>query len=278
MASKLLDNPKALLNITRRITLEAGEVALSHFDETGYRGATLKSDGSPVTAADHETEALIEEALLKLFPDVPVVGEEAVSLGKLPDLKNAPFFWLIDPIDGTREFVAGSPDFTVNIALIKEGKPLIGVVYAPALGELYAGLNTPEEKLAVRWLEETDKEKEIHVRRPPREGLHVITGRRSKNGEKLDHFLEGFKVAKTTRRGSSIKFCMIACGKADLYPQFGQTCQWDTAAGHAVLAGAGGDLTNMQGVPFTYTADDLDFCNLEFVASGFEWFSADEAE
>jgi 3'(2'), 5'-bisphosphate nucleotidase len=271
MASKLLDNPKALLNIARRIALEAGAIALSHFDEAGYQGADRKSDGSPVTIADHETEACIEEALLKLLPEIPVVGEEAVALGKLPDLTTSPFFWLVDPIDGTKEFVAGSPDFTVNIALIKDGEPLLGVVYAPALGELYAGLNSLEEKLAVRWMEDTDKEKEIRTRTPLKEGLHVITGRRTKNGERLDRFLEDFKVAKTTRRGSSIKLCMVACGKADLYPQFGQTCQWDTAAGHAVLAGAGGVLTDITGKPITYSANDLSFCNLEFIAAGFEW-------
>lgn len=273
LQSKLLENPRALLNISRRIALEAGAIALSHFDEAGYRGAEQKSDGSPVTIADHEAEACIEAALLKTLPGVPIVGEEAVAQGRLPDLQASPFFWLVDPIDGTKEFIAGSPDFTVNIALIKEGEPLLGVVYAPALGELYAGLNTPDEKFALRWMEQTDKEKDIHARPPPREGLHVVTGRRSKNGERLDHFLQGFKVAKTTRRGSSIKLCMVASGKADLYPQFGQTCQWDTAAGHAVLAGAGGMLTDISGKPITYSANDLTFCNLEFVAAGFDWLA-----
>lgn len=272
MSSRLLENPKALLNIIRRIALEAGGIALSHFDEAGYRGADKKSDGSPVTRADHETEVFIEDALLKLLPEVPVVGEEAIALGKLPDLKTASHYWLVDPIDGTKEFVAGSPDFTVNIALVTNGAPLLGIVYAPALGELYAGLNTEEEKLAVRWLEETGKEKEIRTRRPPKEGLHVITGRRRKNGERIDRFLEGFKVAKITRRGSSIKLCMLAAGKADLYPQFGQTCQWDTAAGHAVLSAAGGTLTDTKGTPISYSPESLDFCNLEFVAAGFEWF------
>jgi 3'(2'), 5'-bisphosphate nucleotidase len=274
MSSKLLDNPKALLNITRRIALEAGSIALSHFDETGYRGATQKNDGSPVTQADRDTEAFIEEALLKTLPDTPVIGEEAAALGTLPGIQgDSSCFWLVDPIDGTKEFIAGSPDFTVNIALVKNGIPLIGVVYAPALGELYAGLNTPEEKLAVRWLEESNKEKEIRARRPPKEGLHVITGRRNKNTDQIEAFLSNFKVAKTTRRGSSIKFCMLACGKADLYPQFGQTCQWDTAAGHAVLAAAGGFVTDTSGNDLLYHAHDITFCNLEFIAAGFEWFS-----
>lgn len=275
MSSKLLDNPKALMNIARRIAFEAGAIALSHFDETGYRGANMKEDGSPVTIADHETEAFIEKALADILPGIPMVGEEAMAAGKLPDLTQSPFFWLVDPIDGTKEFIAGSPDFTVNIALIKNGVPIVGVVYAPALGELYAGLNTPEEKLAFRWLEETGTEKDIRSRRPPKEGLHVITGKRNKNGEKIDTFLQRFKVAKTTRRGSSIKLCMVACGKADLHPQFGQTCQWDTAAGHAVLAGAGGVMTDLDGREVTYSADDITFCNLEFVAAGFEWFTTE---
>ena len=273
MSSKLLETPRALLNVTRRIAIEAGAIALSHFDDTGYVGAEHKEDGSPVTVADRETEEFIERALHETLPTIPVIGEEAASSGTLPDAADGDF-WLVDPIDGTKEFVAGSPDFTVNIALIRNGIPIIGVVYAPALGELYAGLNTENDKLAVRWLEETDKEKEIRVRRPEAAGLHVITGRRHKIGPKLESFLTDFKVAKLTQRGSSIKLCMIACGKADLYPQFGQTCQWDTAAGHAVLSAAGGCLTHLDGKSLGYGLSDVTFCNLEFVAAGFEWFEA----
>lgn len=263
-SDKLLHHPEALCNRVRRIALEAGALTLEHFDESGYKGADAKADGSPVTIADREAEALIENALKDIFPDIPIVGEEAVAGGYRPDLSAQEYFWLVDPLDGTKEFISGSGEYTVNIALIKNGVPILGVVYAPAKGELYAGAG---EGTAIRWSEDSDKERSIYVRRPPKEGLTVVASRSHGDDEKLQKFLEGLKVSKVLKRGSSLKLCAIAAGKADIYPRFGPTSEWDIAAGHAVLIAAGGTVTGLDGAPLTYGGADPDFLNPEFIAS-----------
>jgi len=247
----------------KRIALEAGEVTLEYFDEAGYEGADAKGDGSPVTEADRAAEAVIEKALAELTPGVPMVGEEAVEQGRIPDLSAAEYFWLVDPLDGTKEFISGSGDYTVNIALIRKGVPVLGVVYAPVNGELYAGHGPGT---AVRFLEESGKEKSIHVRRPPAEGLTVVASASHGNAEKLDAFLKDYKVAKVLKRGSSLKICAVAAGKADLYPRLGPTCEWDTAAGDAVLRAAGGIVADLKGGDFVYGKSDRKFLNGEFVA------------
>lgn len=263
MSRVLLENPGALCNMLKRIAREAGDVTLDYFDESGYQGADAKGDGSPVTAADTAAEAVIEKALADILPDVPMVGEEASEEGRIPDLSQTDWFWLVDPLDGTKEFISGSGDYTVNIALIHKGVPVIGVVYAPVKGELYAGHGPGT---AVKYNEESDKEKAIHVRRPPEEGLTVVASRNHGNADKLDKFLEGYKIAKVLKRGSSLKICAIAAGKADLYPRFGPTCEWDTAAGDAVLRAAGGMITDLNGALFSYGHSGRKFLNTEFIA------------
>jgi len=267
--SKILEHPKALCNQIRRVALEAGELTLDYFDETGFDGADAKADGSPVTLADQKAEELIEKALKEITPDVPIVGEEAVSEGARPDLSSATYFWLVDPLDGTKEFISGNGDYTVNIALIKDGVPVLGVVYAPTKGELYAGHG---QGTALRWLEDSDSEKEIHVRTPPKEGVTVVASRSHENNEKLDEFLSQYKVNKLIKRGSSLKICAIAAGKADLYPRFGPTCEWDTAAGHAVLMSAGGRVVDTEGNFLRYGGADPGFLNPEFIAASFDPF------
>lgn len=249
--------------MVRRIALEAGELTLEYFDEGGYQGAETKGDGSPVTLADQKAEELIETALKKLTPEILIVGEEAAAAGYRPDLSNEEYFWLVDPLDGTKEFISGSGDYTVNIALIHKGVPVLGVVYAPVPGELYAAHG---EGTAIRWMEDTEKEKEISVRRPPEEGLVIVSSKSYGSGEKLDAFLAGYKVQKVIKRGSSLKICAVAAGKADMYPRFGLTCEWDTAAGHAVLLGAGGVLVDIEGKSLKYGGADPKFLNPEFIA------------
>lgn len=261
--NRLLEHPAALCNILKRIAREAGELTLNYFDESGYQGADAKGDGSPVTVADKAAEDVIEKALKETTPEVPMVGEEATSDGRIPDLSGAAYFWLVDPLDGTKEFISGSGDYTVNIALIHKGQPVIGVVYAPVKGELYAGHGPGT---AVRYLEDSDKEKSIHVRKPPEEGFTVVASAHHANQEKLDAFLENYKVAKLLKRGSSLKICSVAAGKADLYPRFGPTCEWDIAAGDAVLRSAGGIVTDLRGNPFSYGFAERKFLNPEFVA------------
>lgn len=264
-ALKLLAHPLALCNIVRRIAIGAGDITLQYFDETGMAASQvqLKPDGSPVTRADIEAEAYIIAELQKILPDVPVVGEEAFGRGESPSLTGHDYFFLIDALDGTRQFKDGDPHYTVNIALIHQGVPVMGIVYAPARGELYAACGSGT---AVRWLAENDNEKSIKVRRPPHGGLTVIASKDHGSGQRMDDFLTGHKVAKRISMGSSLKLCFIAAGKADVYPRFGETSEWDTAAGDAILRAAGGIITDIQGQPLVYGKPDGKFRNPEFIA------------
>lgn len=260
--------------MARRIAVEAGNITLDYYDDAGYSGADIKGDGSPVTIADQKAEAYIEAALKNILPDVVMVGEESVDAHGFPDLAGQDYFWLVDPLDGTKEFISGGGEYTVNIALIYKGEPVMGVVYAPVPGDLYAGYINPDgEGEAIFWREDTDHEKQIHVRKSPNKGIIAVASKNHGDTGKLDSFLEGFKVEKLIKRGSSLKICTIAAGKADLYPRFGPTSEWDTAAGHAVLKAAGGDITDLQGKTLSYGGADPKFLNPEFVAAGFDWFS-----
>lgn len=261
--SKILNYLPALCNQVRRVALEAGEITLDFFDDAGYQGADAKADGSPVTLADQKAEEFIEKALKEITPEVLIVGEEAASEGYRPDLSNEEYFWLVDPLDGTKEFISGSGDYTVNIALIKNGVPVLGVVYAPVPGELYAAHG---EGTAIRYMDDTEKERSISVREAPEDGLTIVSSKSHGSGEVLDQFLSHYMVKKQIKRGSSLKICSVAAGKADMYPRFGPTCEWDTAAGHAVLLGAGGHLTDIDGNELTYGGADPKFLNPEFIA------------
>lgn len=261
--SRLLEHRAALCNIVRRVAVEAGDITLNYFDESGFSGASAKEDGSPVTIADHEAEAFIEKALKETLPEVPFIGEEAVARGVCPEAVDAEYFWLVDALDGTRQFVEGNEEFTVNIALIHKGHPVMGVVYAPVLGELYAA---HDQGPAIRWNEETGKDKEIRVRQPVRQGLTVIVSRHGGATPAIEGYLSSYKVEKIIKRGSSLKMCAIAAGKADIYPRFGETHEWDTAAAHAVLLGAGGVVVDMNGQPLAYGGKRKNYLNPEFVA------------
>lgn len=277
LSSKLLASLPALCNIVRRIALEAGEITLDYFDGGAKADLSIdqKSDGSPVTLADRETEAFIVAKLQELTPDVPVVGEEMVAAGHMPDISGARYFWLVDALDGTKEFIAGNEDFTVNIALIEHGKPVMGVVYLPATGILYAG---HEAGSAIKWNDDARSEKPVSVRKPPADGLIVMCSRHHNDEARLDAFLADFKIKRRIARGSSMKICAIAEGKADLYPRLGPTCEWDIAAAHAVLNAAGGVLTGLDGEEFTYGHAERAMLNPEFVAASVNWFESDEEE
>jgi len=271
---KLLNNPAALCNMMRRIALSAGEIILDYYDRLELLSVESKSNDTPVTQADREAELFIKEELKALCPSVPMIGEETVSLGQADILSEGDdYFWLVDPLDGTKNFIQGGEEFTVNIALIKDGVPVIGVVYAPVKGELYAASHGEEP---VRWTDETEKDKPFSVRPIPMQGLVVISNRMGSGVPELERFLEQFKVQKMVRRASSLKICAVASGKADLYPRFGPTCEWDTAAGDAILRAAGGYLTDMQGQPLTYGRAEDGWLNPEFVASSFPWFEAED--
>tara|TARA_B100001179_G_scaffold226743_1_gene208241 strand:- start:108 stop:938 length:831 start_codon:yes stop_codon:yes gene_type:complete len=261
-SDRLLSYPKALCEQVKRLAIEAGDLTLDYFDEGGI-DSQQKEDGSPVTLADQHAEKVIIKGLSDITPSVPVVGEESMAAGKKTDLSVSDYFWLVDPLDGTKEFISGSGDFTVNIALIFEGKPFLGVVYAPYHGLLYAGYG---EGTATKWLEDTDVEKKIQTRRAPVEGLTVVASKSHGKGEKLDEFLSGYKVKKLLKKGSSLKICAVAAGKADIYPRFGPTCEWDTAAADAILRSAGGLMTDTEGNALTYGGSRDGFLNPEFIA------------
>jgi 3'(2'), 5'-bisphosphate nucleotidase len=277
MSEKLLTSRKALMNMVRRIAIEAGNITLRHFDDAGYHGADAKADGSPVTVADREAEAYIEEELKKILPSILMVGEETALKRARPDLSLHDYFWLVDPLDGTMEFISGSGEYTVNIALIHKRRPVMGVIYAPVPGELYAGYINPDGEMgAMIWKEDSGVEKPISVRPPPARGLSVVASKNHGNPKKLEDFLSGYKIDKVVKRGSSLKICAIAAGKADLYARFGLTCEWDTAAGHAILRAAGGDIRKTDGSELNYGGDDPRFLNPEFIASGFDWADISE--
>lgn len=218
-----------------------------------------KDDQSPVTEADENAEAIILEGLTRLTPDIPVVSEEAAAAGLTPAFGRR--FWLVDPLDGTREFIKRNDEFTVNIGLIDDGVPVFGVVHAPALGELYWG--------GRGWgahLEKDGSSQTICARATPPEGATIVASRSHRDDASLTHYLEGVKVAQMINAGSSLKLCLVARGVADQYPRFGTTMEWDIAAGHAVLAAAGGSVQGIDGSPFRYGKADLR--NTHFVARG----------
>lgn len=250
----------ALLPAVRTAAEQASAAILRHY-EAGAE-ATQKADGSPVTAADNDADAIILAALRTLTPTIPVVTEEEVAAGRIPDI-SAGTFWLVDPLDGTKEFIKRNGEFTVNIALIQGGEPALGVVMLPVDGTIYAasGLGT-----AVRGGKgQTDEP--IQVRAVPAVGLTVLTSRSHADDAALEEFLTGRRVANRVAAGSSLKFCRVAEGVGDVYPRLGPTCEWDIAAGHAVLIGAGGSLTLMDGEPFPYGKAPT-FRNPHFVAWG----------
>lgn len=247
----------ALLERLLPIVHAAGELIMKIYgSDFSVRG---KADQSPVTEADERAEALILPALAALLPDTPIVAEEAAAAGTIPNIGAR--FWLVDPLDGTKEFISRNGEFTVNIALIENGQPTVGVVLAPALGRLFAG--------AVghgAFVEDADGRRPIAVRNVPAEGLTVVASRSHGDATALDAFLAGRKVAELRGAGSSLKICLVAAGEADLYPRLGRTMEWDIAAGHAVLTAAGGRLTRTDNTALSYGKPD--FANPHFVAAG----------
>ncbi len=237
-----------LVDRVRDIALRAG-ARIMRIRDGGFE-VEAKEDRSPVTEADRQAEDLILTALAdevsgKLTGDFPVVAEESAAAGRLPEVAGTPF-WLIDPLDGTKEFVKRGGEFTVNIALVDDRVPVLGVVYAPVVGRLFWG-----GPLGAFTSETGGPTRPIATRDVPEEGYSVV-GSRSHRSEKDDRFLSDFKVARLTPAGSSMKFCRVAAGEADLYPRMGRTMEWDTGAGHAVVVAAGGRVTTPGGAPFLY--------------------------
>ena len=286
----MLPDPADLVNALRDVALRAGREILAVYasDFTVHD----KADASPVTEADTRAERVILEGLGECAPGVAVVAEESFAAGDVPEIGGEPFF-LVDPLDGTREFIGRNGEFTVNVALIEGGAPTVGVVHLPALDETFwtagdgvawrtrgdggagraggtgaatgfggaagdAGIVVPAGTGT------TGTAERIACRRPG-DGLVVIASR-SHRGPEIDAWLQRFEVAGIVNAGSSLKFCRIAEGAADLYPRLGRTMEWDVAAGHAIVNAAGGSVETMDGAPLTYGKPGFD--NPHFVARG----------
>ena len=246
--------------------LEAGAIVM------GVRRAGMtveqKPDHSPVTEADRAAEAAILKHLARLAPAVPVIAEEACAAGHLPDVARE--FFLIDPLDGTKEYVRGGDDFTVNIGLIRDHAPAVGVVFAPALNRLHVGVAGKGAWSAEVVAGRLGPRRAIRVRPAPA-AIDVVASKSHRTPE-TDAFIARYQVGELVSAGSSLKFCLVAEGRADLYPRLGTTMQWDTAAGDAVLRAAGGRTLTLDGVALPYGpsgAVGVDaFRNPWFVATG----------
>jgi 3'(2'), 5'-bisphosphate nucleotidase len=255
----------AMLAVFEKLALAAGR-RIMEIRAVGV-AAELKPDSSPVTEADRAAEAIILEGLRHSFPGIPCVAEEECAGGRTPGDLGAAFF-LVDPLDGTKEFVGGNTDFTVNIALVRSGAPELGVVFAPATGRMFSGRPGSAEEISVGQDFTIASRHAIAVRRdnnPP-----LIVASRSHRTAETNAYISRFEGAETVSVGSSLKFCLLASGKADLYPRFGRTMEWDTAAGDAVLRAAGGLTFTLDGNPLTYgkrnQTEDVDFANPWFIA------------
>jgi 3'(2'), 5'-bisphosphate nucleotidase len=221
----------------------------------------LKPDGSPCTDADLAAEAVILQELARLYPGTPVIAEESGMLGE-PDGA----FFLVDPLDGTRDFIAGAAQYTVNIALIEGNAPVAGAIYAPGLARLWIGGKTARTATAAPEGDVSDWQ-ECQTRPAPVDGLVALASLRH-GDPSTEAFLAGLSIAERRSASSSLKFCLIAQGEADIYPRFGPTMEWDTAAGDAILRAAGGVVTNPDGTPFAYGKKQSGFVNGAFVAWG----------
>jgi 3'(2'), 5'-bisphosphate nucleotidase len=232
----------ALLALAVRLAEQAGAAILA----VRARGFAVeqKDDHSPVTEADRAAEAIIV-AGLRAATQLPVIAEEEVAAGRIT--VPAPAFWLVDPLDGTREFAGGKDEFVVNIGLVRDGRMALGVVAIPALEEMFTGIVG-----AGAWKRDRSGEAAIHTRAPPEDGLTVVASRLHGDTARLEQFLAGRRVARTLNYGSALKFCRLAEGVADLYPRFGRTMEWDTAAPQAVLQAAGGRVVTLDGAPLRY--------------------------
>jgi len=227
------DRDSVLLKEMECLAIEAGAKAMTIY--AGNFVIDAKADTSPVTQADRLGEAIIVAGLKAAAPAIPILAEEAASVGAIPDL--GPEFFLVDPLDGTKEFITKTGEFTVNIALVRNGEAVLGVVYAPAMSKLYLGVKGRGSFL--RTVGAGAEPRPIRARTAPKDGLVAVASRSHRSPE-TDEFLSTLKISDFAAAGSSLKFCLIAEGLADVYPRLGRTMEWDTGAGQAVLEAAGG--------------------------------------
>lgn len=261
-------NHLELANALLPSVLQAARIEM-HYYETGV-AIERKADTSPVTAADREAEAVLLDGLWHAASGVPVVAEESASMGNLPQPGSQ--FFLVDPLDGTREFTNKCGEFTINVGLVVNCRPVFGLIYAPVPERLFVTigpteaveLRLPRSAVPPRSLRDCTL-RPLRTRTPDTEALIVLESRSHRSAE-TDQFLEGYRIAAEKRAGSSLKFCLIAAGEADMYPRIGPTKEWDTAAGQAILEAAGGQVTLITGEPLGYGKAGAQYLNPHFVA------------
>ena len=249
---------RALLEAARLAARQAADIILKVY-ATSF-DVRHKADKSPVTLADEEAERLIIAALKKAAPDIPVIAEEQAAAKGLSKIV-PPRFWLVDPLDGTKGFVAREDEFTVNIGLVENNRPVLGVVGVPTRGLIYAASGPGT---ATRQRGESAPEP-ISARLPPARPV-VVTSRTNGPSRRIDAYLAQLPGAKRRALGSAVKFCLLAEGTADHYPRYGETHEWDTAAGQAILEAAGGSVVTLDGAPFLYGKPG--YLNPGFIARG----------
>lgn len=253
-------HPSSMIDDVIRIADEASAKVLQIY-QSDFK-VSYKEDESPITAADVASHEIIAKGLQALSPDIPILSEEAAQ-APWAERKHWQRFWLIDPIDGTKEFTQRTGEFTVNIALIENGEPVMGVVTAPALNEAFWGING----------EGANKRDQAGQTRPirvvePQSTRRVVASKNHLNADTRT-FIDGLGEHTTIQAGSSLKFCRVAEGEADIYPRMGPTSEWDTAAAHAVLLAAGGNVAKVDGGPLRYGKEDV--LNPYFIAAG-NWY------
>jgi 3'(2'), 5'-bisphosphate nucleotidase len=246
---------RQLLEDIKVAAAEAGEAILK-IVEGGFE-VESKADQSPVTIADRAAELIILAALAKAAPGVPVIAEEEVAAGRIPEFDDC--YFLVDPLDGTKEFIRGGDDYTVNIGLISSGTPLLGVVFAPARGSVYGGLVGQGA-----WIEDSGGRRPIRTR-DRGQAITAVASKSHFNQPTADYLGQAVGECDYVGIGSSLKFCIVAEGQADIYPRLSPTSEWDTAAGHAVLLAAGGSVDGPDGNPLSY--GKRAFINRGFVAT-----------
>lgn len=267
LPDKELPMASRLLSPLRDIAHAAGRAIMDVY--AGDFAVMDKADESPLTAADLAAHRIISDGLRDLTPDIPVLSEESA---KIPweERRRWESYWLVDPLDGTKEFIKKNGEFTVNIALIREHRPVVGVVHAPALDMTYLGC----EGVGAYRQRDGGEAEPIRVAEPGDRPLRVVASR-SHRGDRLGAFLDRLAEHEVVSIGSSLKFCLVAAGDADLYPRLGPTCEWDTAAGHCVAAAAGASVLAVDGEPLRYNTKDS-YLNPHFIVladAGFDWQS-----
>lgn len=266
---------QAEVTAVQELAQRAGQQILTVYDSDDF-DIEAKGDGSPLTRADRFAHETIVAGLRQLTPDIPILSEESEGV-TYETRKEWSTFWLVDPLDGTKEFIKRNGEFTVNIALIEDHVPTFGVVFAPVLGRSYVGGSQYGATLT-----DAEGNRNELATTAYTGGKATVVASRSHRGEAVDAFIAALSEREETpdvnSMGSSLKICLVAEGVADIYPRLGPTCEWDTAAAHAVVLGAGGDVTDTNGSPLQYNKEDiLNPWFLVFGSGGYDWPSLAKA-